>query len=156
MPMIMGPNPIRMSEKARRRTLSMSPISKKMAMRGWSGLARRNARRSFRDRREAGQVLADELASCRGKDNLLVLGLARGGVPVGWEVASFLRAPLDVFLVRKLGVPQWQELAMGALATGGGAGINHSLGRHLRISDEQLQTADGPRTQETPPREAPS
>ncbi|HYZ66888.1 MAG TPA: phosphoribosyltransferase, partial [Mycobacterium sp.] len=63
-------------------------------MSGWSGLARRNARRTFRDRREAGQVLAEELASYRGKDNLLVLGLARGGVPVGWEVASYLRAPL--------------------------------------------------------------
>ena len=89
-----------MSENTRRRTLNMSPISKKIAMSGWSGLARRNARRTFRDRREAGQVLAEELASYRGKENLLVLGLARGGVPVGWEVASFLRAPLDVFLVR--------------------------------------------------------
>ena len=97
----------------------MSPIIEKTAMSGWSGLARRNARRTFRDRREAGQVLAEALSSYRGKDNLLVLGLARGGVPVGWEVADFLRAPLDVFLVRKLGVPHWQELAMGALASGG-------------------------------------
>src|SRR5258707_13707508 len=154
MPMIMGPNPIRMSEKARRRTLSMSPISKKIAMSGWSGLARRNARRTFRDRREAGQGLGDELASYRGKDNLLVLGLARGGVPVGWEVASFLRAPLDVFLVRKLGVPQWQELAMGALATGGGVVLNDSLVRNLGISDRQLQTADGRPTQGLPPPES--
>jgi putative phosphoribosyl transferase len=114
-----------MSAHTCRRTLNMSPTVKKIAMSGWSGLARRNARRIFRDRRDAGQVLADELASYRGIDNLLVLGLARGGVPVGWEVASFLRAPLDVFLVRKLGVPQWQELAMGALATGGGIVVNH-------------------------------
>src|SRR5256885_4512230 len=105
----------------------MSPMSKKIAMRGWSGLARRNARRTFRDRREAGQVLAEELASYHGKDNLLVLGLARGCVPVGWEVASSLRAPLDVFLERKLWVPQLQELAMGAVATGGGVVINDSL-----------------------------
>ena len=89
-------------------------------MSGWSGLARRNARRMFRDRRDAGHVLADELTSYRGQDDLLVLGLARGGVPVAWQVAPSLRAPLDVFLVRKLGVPQWQELAMGALASGGG------------------------------------
>src|SRR3954447_5883471 len=119
----------------------MSPMSKKIAMSGWSGLARRNARRTFRDRREAGQVLAEELASYRGKDNLLVLGLARGGVPVAWEVASYLRASLDVFLVRKLGVPQWQELAMGAIATGGGVVVNDSLGRNLGISEEQLQAA---------------
>ena len=95
----------------------------------------------FRDRREAGDVLAQKLASYRGSDNLLVLGLARGGVPVGWQVARALRAPLDVFLVRKLGVPQWQELAMGALASGGGVVINDSLVRSLGISDEQLQAA---------------
>jgi putative phosphoribosyl transferase len=122
-------------------------------MSGWSGLARRNARRTFRDRREAGQVLAEELASYRGKENLLVLGLARGGVPVGWEVASFLRAPLDVFLVRKLGVPQWQELAMGALASGGGVVINDSLVRNLGIRDEQVQAAIERETEELRRRE---
>jgi putative phosphoribosyl transferase len=122
-------------------------------MSGWSGLARRNARRTFRDRREAGQVLAEELASYRGRDNLLVLGLARGGVPVGWEVASFLGAPLDVFLVRKLGVPQWQELAMGALATGGGVVINDSLVRSLDISEDQLQSAIERETEELHRRE---
>ena len=111
------------------------------AMSGWSGLARRNARRTFRDRREAGQVLAQELAPYRGMDNLLVLGLARGGVPVGWQVAAFLQAPLDVFLVRKLGVPQWQELAMGAIASGGGVVINDNLVRSLGISDEQVAAA---------------
>jgi putative phosphoribosyl transferase len=154
MPMIVGTRPIPMSENTHRRTLKMSPISKKIAMSGWSGLARRNARRTFRDRREAGQVLADELASYRGKDNLLVLGLARGGVPVGWEVASFLQAPFDVFLVRKLGVPQWQELAMGALATGGGVVLNDSLVRNLGISDEQLQTVIDRETEELHRRES--
>ncbi|OBA88703.1 phosphoribosyl transferase [Mycobacteriaceae bacterium 1482268.1] len=108
-------------------------------MAGWSGLARRSARRTFRDRREAGQVLAEELAAYRGRDDLLVLGLARGGVPVGWEVAAALRAPLDVFLVRKLGVPQWEELAMGALASGGGLVVNDNLMASLGISDEALR-----------------
>ena len=69
-------------------------------MSGWSGLARRDAGRVFRDRREAGEVLAQELASYRDRNDLLVLGLARGGVPVGWQVAHALHAPLDVFLVR--------------------------------------------------------
>jgi putative phosphoribosyl transferase len=107
-------------------------------MSGWSGIARRNARRMFSDRGEAGRVLAEALSAYRGKDNLLVLGLARGGVPVAFEVAAQLRAPLDVFLVRKLGVPQWQELAMGAVASGGGLVVNDGLVRSLEISDEQL------------------
>ena len=124
-----------------------------IAMSRWSGLARQNARRTFLDRREAGRVLAEELAPYRGGDNLLVLGLARGGVPVGWEVASFLRAPLDVFLVRKLGVPQWQELAMGALATGGGVVLNDRLVANLGISDEQLQAAIDHETEELHRRE---
>jgi putative phosphoribosyl transferase len=110
-------------------------------MSGWSGLARRDADRVFRDRREAGEVLAQELTSYRDRNDLLVLGLARGGVPVGWQVARALRAPLDVFLVRKLGVPQWQELAMGALASGGGVVINDSLVRSLGIGDDAVQTA---------------
>ena len=122
-------------------------------MSGWNGLARRNARRTFRDRREAGRVLAEELASYRGTDNLLVLGLARGGVPVGWEVASYLGAPLEVFLVRKLGVPQWQELAMGALATGGGVVVNHNLVRSLGLTDADLRTAIDRETRELDRRE---
>jgi putative phosphoribosyl transferase len=110
-------------------------------MAGWGGLARRSARRTFRDRREAGRVLAEALTAYHGRDDILVLGLARGGVPVGWEVASALRAPLDVFLVRKLGVPQWEELAMGALASGGGLVVNDKLVKSLNISDEALRTA---------------
>jgi putative phosphoribosyl transferase len=123
------------------------------AMSGWSGLARRNARRVFRDRREAGDVLGEELTAYRGKDDLLVLGLARGGVPVARQVACALHAPLDVFLVRKLGVPQWQELAMGALASGGGVVINDSLVRNLGISDEQMQDAIERETEELHRRE---
>jgi len=123
-------------------------------MNGWSGLTRRDARRTFRDRRDAGRVLAQELVSYRGQENLLVLGLARGGVPVGWEVAAALRAPLDVFVVRKLGVPQWQELAMGALATGGGIVVNDNLVRNLGISDEQLQATIQRETDELNRRES--
>lgn len=108
----------------------------------------------FRDRREAGDVLAQKLASYRDRDDLLVLGLARGGVPVGWQVARALRAPLDVFLVRKLGVPQWRELAMGALASGGGVVINDGLVRSLGITDEQVRAAIERETEELHRRES--
>src|SRR6201998_127388 len=104
-----------------------------------SGFLRRTPRRTFRGRLEAGRVLAEELAAYRGKDRLLVLGLARGGVPVGWEVAAALHAELDVFLVRKLGVPNWSELAMGALASGGGVVMNDNVVSSLRISDDQVR-----------------
>ena len=103
------------------------------------GFLRRTPPRTFRDRREAGRVLAEELAAYRGKDRLLVLGLARGGVPVGWEVAAALGAELDVFLVRKLGVPQWSELAMGALASGGGVVMNDNVLSSLHISDDEVR-----------------
>jgi putative phosphoribosyl transferase len=102
------------------------------------GFLRRTPRRTFHDRREAGRVLAEKLTAYRGKNGLLVLGLARGGLPVGWEVAAALRAELDVFLVRKLGVPQWPELAMGALATGGGMVLNDNVLSSLHITDEQV------------------
>lgn len=69
----------------------------------------------------------------------MVLGLARGGVPVGWELAAALGAPLDVFLVRKLGVPQWPELAMGAIASGGAVVMNETVLQNLRITDSQLR-----------------
>jgi putative phosphoribosyl transferase len=104
-----------------------------------SGFLRRTAMRMFRDRREAGRVLAEELMSYRGNDNVLVLGLARGGVPVAWEIASALGAALDVFLVRKLGVPRWSELAMGALASGGGVVMNDNVVSSLHITDEQVR-----------------
>ncbi|ANI40594.1 phosphoribosyltransferase [Mycolicibacterium vaccae] len=96
--------------------------------------------RTFRDRRDAGRVLARDLARHRGEPDLLVLGLARGGVPVAWEVAHDLRAPLDVCLVRKLGVPQWPELAMGAL-TSGGIVLNDDLVRDLGIADSAVREA---------------
>jgi putative phosphoribosyl transferase len=76
-------------------------------------------RARFRDRREAGQLLAQELSSYKGRDDVLVLGLPRGGVPIAFEIAQKLKAPLDVFVVRKLGVPWQPELAMGAIAGDG-------------------------------------
>lgn len=101
---------------------------------------RRMPARRYRDRREAGRVLAAELASYRGTPGLLVLGLARGGVPVAWEVAAALDADLDVFLVRKLGVPRWPELAMGALASGGRVVMNDDVVSSLHISDDDVRS----------------
>ncbi|GAA4298991.1 phosphoribosyltransferase [Mycobacterium paraffinicum] len=103
------------------------------------GFLRRTATRTFRDRREAGHALADQLRSYRDRDDVLVFGLARGGLPVAWEVAAALHAPLDVFLVRKLGVPGWSELAMGAVASGGGVVMNDDVVSSLRITDEQVR-----------------
>lgn len=121
-------------------------------MSGWSGLTRHSAGRVYQNRRDAGEVLANELTSYRDQD-VVVLGLPRGGVPVGWEVARALHAPLDVFLVRKLGVPQWEELAMGALASGGGVVINDQLVRSLGIGDEAIQAAIARETEELNRRE---
>lgn len=118
-----------------------------------SGFLRRTAPGTFRDRREAGRVLAEQLASYRGKDDLLVFGLARGGVPVAWEIAAALHAPLDVFLVRKLGVPRWPELAMGALASGGAVVMNDNVVSSLHITDEQLREVIASETAELHRRE---
>jgi predicted phosphoribosyltransferase len=104
-----------------------------------SGFVRRTSPKTFVDRREAGRALAQQLAAYSGRDDVLVFGLARGGVPVAWEIAAALRAPLDVFLVRKLGVPQWSELAMGALASGGGVVMNEDVVAGLRVTDEQVR-----------------
>jgi len=118
-----------------------------------SGFLRRTAMRTFRDRREAGRVLAEELASYRDKEGVLVFGLARGGVPIAWEIAAALHAPLDVFLVRKLGVPRWSELAMGALASGGGVVMNDNVVSSLHITDEQVREVIASETAELSRRE---
>jgi len=93
----------------------------------------------FRDRREAGRLLGAALAAYANRPDVLVLALPRGGVPVAYEVARALGAPLDVFLVRKLGVPGHEELAMGAIASGGVRVINDELVRALRIPDEVIE-----------------
>jgi predicted phosphoribosyltransferase len=95
--------------------------------------------RRFRDRRDAGQVLAGLLTPYVGDDNVVVLGLPRGGVPVAFEVASALGAPLDVFVVRKLGTPGQSELAMGAISTGGVVILNDDIVRSLRVTPAAIQ-----------------
>ena len=97
------------------------------------------------------RVLATSWRPIAGETTCWCSAWPAAGVPVGWEVAAALQAPLDVFLVRKLGVPQWQELAMGALATGGGVVVNDNLMRSLGISDDQLRDDDRPRNRRTAP-----
>lgn len=94
---------------------------------------------SFRDRRHAGQMLAQALARYAGRDDVIVLALPRGGVPVAFEVAQALRAPLDIFLVRKLGVPGQEELAMGAIASGGVRVLNDSIMRMLLLDERDVE-----------------
>src|SRR3954463_2896738 len=89
--------------------------------------------RPYHDRREAGRYLAEKLADYAGRPDVLVLALPRGGVPVAYEVAKALGAPLDVFLVRKIGVPGHEELAMGAIASGGVRVVNEDVVRELGI-----------------------
>ena len=89
----------------------------------------------FRDRREAGRVLAEKLAAYANRPDVLVLALPRGGVPVAYEVARALGTPLDVFVVRKLGVPGYEELAMGAVATGGVRVLNDQLVERLGVPE---------------------
>ncbi len=91
-------------------------------------------REAYRDRREAGRVLAAELAEYGGRPDVLVLALPRGGVPVAFEVAKTLGSPLDVFLVRKLGVPGHAELALGAIASGGVRLLNDDVVEGLGVS----------------------
>ena len=92
----------------------------------------------FRNRTEAGKLLASQLTDYANRSDVLVLGLPRGGVPVAYEVAKELNAPLDVCLVRKLGVPGHKELAMGAIAAGGVRVINENVIDWLRISPETI------------------
>jgi putative phosphoribosyl transferase len=89
--------------------------------------------RPFRDRDDAGRVLAEELGALAGRDDVVVLGLARGGVPVAAVVARALGAPLDVFAVRKLGVPWQPELAFGAVASGGVRVLDDDVVRSLPL-----------------------
>jgi predicted phosphoribosyltransferase len=92
----------------------------------------------FVDRAEAGEQLAAKLAGYAGRPDTIVLALPRGGVPVAFEIARVLRVPLDVFLVRKLGVPGHEELAMGAIATGGVRVLNRDVVAYLSIPQEAI------------------
>lgn len=93
----------------------------------------------YRDRADAGRELARKLAEYRRRDDVIVLGLPRGGVPVAFEVATALGAPLDVFVVRKLGTPGQPELAMGAIASGGVRVLNHDVVAALGIPDDKIE-----------------
>jgi putative phosphoribosyl transferase len=94
----------------------------------------------FRDRTEAGQLLAAQLRAYADRPDVLALGLPRGGVPVAYEVAQALHAPLDVFVVRKLGLPGQEELAVGAIASGGARVLNDEVVRALEIPDEVIDS----------------
>ncbi len=92
----------------------------------------------LQNRRQAGQQLAASLQEYANRPDVLVLALPRGGVPVGYELAKALRVPLDVFVVRKLGLPGHEELAMGAIAPGGIRILNAEVVRHLGISERVI------------------
>src|SRR5580765_3361630 len=94
---------------------------------------------AFTDRRHAGRVLASRLTKYAGRNDVIVLALPRGGVPVASEVASALSAPMDVFLVRKLGTPGHRELAMGAIASGGVRVLNDDVVRWYGIPEAAIE-----------------
>jgi predicted phosphoribosyltransferase len=107
----------------------------------------------FRDRREAGRLLAARLASYARRPDVIVLALPRGGVPVAYEIARALGAPLDVYLVRKLGLPGREELAMGAVATGGLRVLNDSVVRELRLPAPMIEAVTAREREELARRE---
>jgi putative phosphoribosyl transferase len=107
----------------------------------------------FKDRADAGRRLAEELSGYSGRTDVIVLGLPRGGVPVAFEVAKGLKAPLDIFLVRKLGAPGQKELAMGAIAPGRVRVLNRDVVQALNISDEIIEAIAAEEQQELERRE---
>lgn len=107
----------------------------------------------FQNRTMAGKVLAEKLAAYTDRTDVLVLALPRGGVPVGFEVAKALHVPLDVFLVRKLGVPKQEELAMGAIASGGVTVLNYDIIQALGLSQVEIEQAIATQQQELERRE---
>jgi predicted phosphoribosyltransferase len=109
---------------------------------------------AYADRREAGRELGQLLRTYADRDDVLVLALPRGGVPVAFEVARTLGAPLDVFLVRKLGTPGHRELAMGAIASGGIKVLNDEVVQYLGITPEQIDAVARQEQQELARREA--
>jgi len=109
--------------------------------------------RAFANREEAGQLLAEKLLDYAGREDVIVLGLPRGGVPVAFEVAQRLRVPLDVFIVRKLGVPGFEELAVGAIASGGVRVLNKDVARALPNVDAVIESVTARETAELERRE---
>lgn len=109
--------------------------------------------RAFANRTEGGRLLAEKLTKYSNRDDVIVLGLPRGGVPVAYEVAKRLRAPLDVFIVRKLGVPGFEELAAGAIASGGVRVLNEDVMRAIPYADEAIEAVTARETAELERRE---
>lgn len=109
--------------------------------------------RAFPNRAEAGRLLAEKLENYVGRSDVVVLGLPRGGVPVAYEVAQRLGAPLDVFVVRKLGVPGFEELAAGAIASGGVRVLNEDVIRALPNADQLIESVTEKETVELERRE---
>ncbi len=107
----------------------------------------------FENRTDAGRQLAQALGAYAGRSDLIVLALPRGGVPVAYEVARALKAPLDLLIVRKLGTPGNPELAMGAIASGGASVLNRDVVSIYRISDEVIENAAAKERQELERRE---
>src|SRR5437868_9038705 len=108
---------------------------------------------TFPNRAEAGRLLAEKLSKYSGRGDVIVLGLPRGGVPVAYEVAKSLRVPLDVFIVRKLGVPGFEELAAGAIASGGVRVLNEDVLRALPNADQIIESVTAKETAELERRE---
>ena len=108
---------------------------------------------AFPNRAEAGRLLAEKLVKYAGRDDVIVLGLPRGGVPVAFEVAQRLGAPFDVFIVRKLGVPGFEELAAGAIASGGVRVLNEDVTRAIPHADEMIEAVTVRETAELERRE---
>lgn len=108
---------------------------------------------AFPNRSEAGRVLGTKLSKYAGRDDVIVLGLPRGGVPVAYEVAGALGVPLDVFIVRKLGVPGFEELAVGAIASGGVRVLNDDVVRALPNASEIIEAVTQRETAELERRE---
>src|SRR3954469_7632503 len=107
----------------------------------------------FRDRAEAGRLLAEKLKRFQGRDDVVVLALPRGGIPVGFEVAPGWHSPLEPFVVRKLGVPGHEELAMGAIASGDTCFINEDIVRSLHIDPLSIEQVIAKEKQELDRRE---
>src|SRR5438034_10439689 len=108
---------------------------------------------AFPNRAEAGRLLAEKLVKYAGRDDVIVLGLPRGGVPVAFEVAQRLGAQLDVFIVRKLGVPGFEELAAGAIASGGVRVLNEDVVRAIPYASEAIEAVTAKETAELQRRE---
>ena len=112
-----------------------------------------DSQRRFRNREEAGRLLADRLRRYANRSDVVVLALPRGGVPVGYEIATALHVPLDVFVVRKLGVPGHEELAMGAIASGGVRVLNDDVVQGLGLPNAAIERAAQREEQELQRRE---